>query len=248
MKKGQELTKCYSGLRFYHQNFPKKQVKSHSHSDAHLFIPIKGDIWLKVNEKKIKVSPGNMLFIDANIIHSFESSDLQGERIIVQFKSDFKPEEYLLLRSSSLLNEIIFYLILLENEQAASSGLKFFKTLLNELLEKNQYFDLSQVESRIKDERTTNAFRYMQENLDASLSEIADQVGTSGKTLTRLYLKELGKNPKEIQTILRISKAQNLLKTTRKSVTEVAYEVGYNSLSQFISNYRTHTGELPSHR
>lgn len=37
-----------------------------------------------------------------------------------------------------------------------------------------------------------------------------------------------------------------LLKTSGNSVTDVAYEVGYQSLSQFIATFRKITGRLPS--
>ena len=57
---------------------------------------------------------------------------------------------------------------------------------------------------------------------------------------------ELSLTPKQVQTALRINRAQTLLIRGDKNVTEVAFEVGFNSLSSFIKNYRQIIGHLPS--
>jgi AraC-like DNA-binding protein len=51
--------------------------------------------------------------------------------------------------------------------------------------------------------------------------------------------------PKQAITFHRIEKAKELLQKNQ-SVTDVAYEVGYSSLSQFITTFRSLTGKLPS--
>jgi AraC-like DNA-binding protein len=51
--------------------------------------------------------------------------------------------------------------------------------------------------------------------------------------------------PKQVVTFHRIEKAKELL-LQKQSVTDVAYEVGYASISQFISTFRSLTGKLPS--
>lgn len=40
--------------------------------------------------------------------------------------------------------------------------------------------------------------------------------------------------------------AKQMLELGRNSVTEVALEVGYSSLSQFITIFRKNTGQLPA--
>lgn len=59
-------------------------------------------------------------------------------------------------------------------------------------------------------------------------------------------LNELGLTPKQILISIRIEKAQELLEKSNMPVTDVAYEVGYSSLSQFIAAFRAQTGQLPS--
>jgi AraC-like DNA-binding protein len=55
-----------------------------------------------------------------------------------------------------------------------------------------------------------------------------------------------GMTPKQAVTLCRVREAQRLLKLGRATVTDVAFEVGYASVSQFITTFRRVTGRLPS--
>ena len=51
MKKGTEKIYLGAGFTVYLQNLPKKQLETHTHKEAHLFIPIEGH--LEVDNKAI---------------------------------------------------------------------------------------------------------------------------------------------------------------------------------------------------
>lgn len=243
MKKGHESKVVLKDMVIYHQNLPKKQLKLHSHPEAHLFIPIRGEIKISHDQRTINIPPGKMYFVAAHCKHSFESSHLQGERIILLLNSKYKENK--ILPANSLLKELLFY-ILVENDSISRTRSQVLvKSLLNELLEKVS-FDVSQLHSRAKDERVLKAIEIIDSKLDLSISEVASLVGSTTKTLTRLFSHDLNLTPKQVQTALRIDRAQTLLKRGEMNVTEVAYEVGFNSLSSFIKNYRLITGSLPS--
>jgi AraC-like DNA-binding protein len=59
-------------------------------------------------------------------------------------------------------------------------------------------------------------------------------------------LQEMGMTPKQFLIAARIEKAQELLLKPGSSVLNVALEVGYSSMSQFIAAFRSQTGQLPS--
>lgn len=239
MKKGQE---CKAGLKdviIYHQNLPKKQLKSHSHKEAHLFYPLKGDIWIN----DTKVPPGKMYYLKANEVHKFHSSEIQGERLIVQGNLPIKENG--IFPANNLIKELLFHILMDDTQESANTSLTLLKKLIKET-KSEPIFDITQLHSLAKDERVLKAIELMDENLHLSLSEISKQIGASTKTLTRLFNSELNLSPKQVQTALRIDKALRLQKTTNMSVTEITYEVGYNSLSAFIKAYKTTTGKLPS--
>ena len=52
--------------------------------------------------------------------------------------------------------------------------------------------------------------------------------------------------PKQVITLHRMERAKTLLSKRGQTVTDVAFEVGYSSVSQFITAFRKITGQLPS--
>ena len=52
--------------------------------------------------------------------------------------------------------------------------------------------------------------------------------------------------PVELMRQLRLKQARHLLTTTSRSISEIAYEVGFSSPAYFTKCYRTAFGETPS--
>jgi AraC-like DNA-binding protein len=246
LKKGQENKVIYSDLKIYHQNFPKKQLGLHSHNEAHLFIPLKGEIWLEFESERKRVIPGKMLFIPENTYHAFDSSEVQGERIVVMMKPLKIKIEETILPLNNLLKEILFHLLVSSDEVSSTSAKKFFFFHLKEILKKDKPAELSSLASKAKDERVSKALKIMEHNLELKISDVARQSAIAPKTLTRLFQLELNLSPKSVQSLFRVEKAKDLILAKKLSITEISYQVGFNSLSQFIASFRQYTGKLPS--
>lgn len=78
-----------------------------------------------------------------------------------------------------------------------------------------------------------------------TLDQIAKEVGCSPFYLSRTFSKETGQTIPQSLRQLRMEKAAELLKTGRFNVTEVALEVGYNSLSHFSQAFHQIHGCCP---
>ena len=89
---------------------------------------------------------------------------------------------------------------------------------------------------------------WMAENVaeEFRLEQLAVQAGLSKFHFTRLFKSAIGLSPSRYQLNLRIDAARRLLRETRKSVVEVALEVGYNNPSRFAQLFRRETGLTPS--
>jgi two-component system response regulator YesN len=80
------------------------------------------------------------------------------------------------------------------------------------------------------------AKKFIEEHLnDEKLSrdEIANCVGLTPSYLSVLYKKETGQHISEYINYARLEKAKELLATTSKNISEIAYEVGFSSQSYF---------------
>lgn len=81
---------------------------------------------------------------------------------------------------------------------------------------------------------------------DFNLARLADLAGLSKFHFHRLFKAAVGISPLHCHINLRINAAQRLLRETRKSVLDVALEVGYTNPSHFAQRFRRETGLSPS--
>ena len=79
-----------------------------------------------------------------------------------------------------------------------------------------------------------------------SLEQLATRAGLSKFHFRRLFKHATGVSPSRHQINLRINRARQLLRETKKSVIEVALDVGYTNPSHFAQVFRRETGLTPS--
>ena len=68
---------------------------------------------------------------------------------------------------------------------------------------------------------------------DLCLGKVADTIGVSGLRISSLIQKEFHCNFKQYLNNIRMSEATRLLKETDRQISDIAYNVGYNSLTHF---------------
>lgn len=79
-----------------------------------------------------------------------------------------------------------------------------------------------------------------------NLDKLAAQAGLSKFHFTRLFKTATGESPSRYHTNLRLDAARRLLRETKKSVVEVALDVGYANPSHFARLFRRQSGLSPS--
>jgi AraC-like DNA-binding protein len=92
--------------------------------------------------------------------------------------------------------------------------------------------------------------RHLDDNLgaDISLTEIAREVGMSGRHVHRLFLRHVGKSLHDYLLERRLEKARALLsqKSRKLQVKEIAFMCGFNSVAYFSNSFRKAYGVAPS--
>ena len=94
----------------------------------------------------------------------------------------------------------------------------------------------------------TQLRKIIQENLGDSefnVERIGDEIGLSRVQLYRKVKALTGHSPVEMLRKARLMRARHLLRTTEKSVSEVAYSVGFSTPSYFSKCYKDEFGESP---
>ncbi len=101
---------------------------------------------------------------------------------------------------------------------------------------------------RFTDFRVRRSLRFMQEHLctEVEMEGLARQVGLSRAHFFKLFKRQMGVTPNIYLNTLRSEQAIDDLLTTRKSVTDIAYDLGFSSQASFTRFFSSNVGISPS--
>jgi len=94
--------------------------------------------------------------------------------------------------------------------------------------------------NRSEEVRITQAFKYLNKNLTEAISQadVARSVRLSSPAFSRLFKKTTGKCFMQVVNELRIAEVCRLLSETSRTISEIAFGCGYESLSSFHCQFR----------
>ncbi len=107
-----------------------------------------------------------------------------------------------------------------------------------------------QFDKKLKDlhlETVSRGKKYLLDNFqtELNLADIAHNVNVSPFHFSRLFKHFTSYSPYRYLLELRLSHAVLLLRNTSRSVTEICFEAGFNSLAHFIATFTNHHGMSP---
>lgn len=96
--------------------------------------------------------------------------------------------------------------------------------------------------------RVQSANQYILENYHRpiSLQDVADAIGVSANWLSKTFKQGTGKNVSIYLSELRVEKASKLLRETTTNASDIAFQVGFNTVGHFNRTFRQITGQSPS--
>ncbi|MDJ1499508.1 GlxA family transcriptional regulator [Xanthocytophaga agilis] len=97
------------------------------------------------------------------------------------------------------------------------------------------------------DEMVIKAQEYIESKLHEKLSveELSSRFSVSRRNFDRRFIKATGNTPIEYLQRVKIESAKKAFETTRKTINEVMYEVGYSDVKAFREVFRKITGMSP---
>ncbi len=145
--------------------------------------------------------------------------------------------------TGSTRNDIINILESMTVKPALNNFFSLFKIL--EILSStdSNYNTLSTVKydnKKLYNDKTKHILDYLADNYlnSIGIAEVAELIGLSHSGLCNFFKAQTGVTFSNYLNKLRISKACELLLTTRKNVAEIAFEVGYENLAYFNRRFK----------
>ena len=102
-------------------------------------------------------------------------------------------------------------------------------------------------QKRHGDEVVKQAQAYIETNLDEKISieHLSSKFAVGRRNFDRRFIKATGNTPIEYAQRVKIESAKKALETSRKTINEVMYEVGYSDVKAFREVFRKITGMSP---
>jgi AraC-like DNA-binding protein len=226
----------------------------HFHSAREIILVKRGKMRAYINAEKYAVNGGEGCFADSFCTHGFR--DMEGDTEVYVFVINSKlfeeltadmdgiPPVQFKFSDFELLDKILGYYENADKEGVRSTVFKGIAAFLlsriadeNELVykkESTQRSDICDILAYICD--------HFKE--DISLQSLARTFGYSPQYFSSMFHKHMNVNLTEYINIARVNYARKLL-SSDKSIAEIAYESGFNSLNSFYRAYKKVYGTSP---
>jgi Transcriptional regulator containing an amidase domain and an AraC-type DNA-binding HTH domain len=229
----------------------EQRLPSHQHDKAQLLLVFGGIAYLQTEENDFYIPSNHYIWIPNNYPHNlmFNAQDLFIINIYFPKENgDSFYNEMGIYPVSKLLYEMLSFSETWHGDYYEGSWeYEFLRTLRNVLSKEN--LKKFSIQLPTTDDQRLNAVvdrlrSQLNENL--TLEATASQWGMSVRSLTRLFQAKLHITFIQYVKMLRIIRAMELIKGTSLNMTEIAYEIGYSSISAFSNNFHQLTNMRPT--
>lgn len=145
----------------------------------------------------------------------------------------------------SFLNLMIFLIEKYFDRQTAIYCSKVFQVEIDR--QSQSAFSIFSGQKQHGDDIVRQAQAYIESKLDEriSMEELSARFAVGRRNFDRRFIKATGNTPTEYSQRVKIESAKKAFETTRKTIHEVMYEVGYSDLKAFRELFRRLTGMSP---
>lgn len=237
-------------------------LEPHYHDSYELFIPLSGKITLMIGEEIMCVDPDCVVVTNSFVPHG-NFSKSEHERTVIYFDDAFL-DTYLTPNARQVFFSFLTKTVikptganfrrirelcqLMENEYRSSNHPDEIFLMLSELF---IILCISPAHTphhaNESDSMVGKILSYVLLNYKSitSIADLAAHFYVSQSYICRSFKKSTNLTLTQYINSLKIKEACDLLKNTDKSLTEICFDVGYNSYAHFCNNFSRITGTNP---
>lgn len=232
----------------------------HFHNTFEIYYLKEGEVQYFIEDAVYTLKEGDIVVIPPNTLHKTLYSQNSVRRRIVfyldmSFLRPFGELDFGFLKKVSVFRDSNLYRIqyifgeLLAEYQAANNEL-LIRALLCELfvmLDRKKEITDKVAASSVASKRLAEVISFINKNYnhEITLSDTAKQFFIHPTYLSRIFKDDTGLSFSDYLRKFRIKKSVELLYSTDKNITEVAFDVGFNSTNHFCKTFRAVMGLSP---
>ncbi|MEY4834123.1 MAG: hypothetical protein RI980_238 [Bacteroidota bacterium] len=245
-----------SSFYAFRYQVPFFQFKWHYHPEYELTYIVKGNGYRIVGNSYEHFNDGDLVLLGNHLPHTWSgklNDGIKSDAVVIQFSKEFIApflglNESLLIKD--MLNtsvrgirfepdaELVAKIIALTETNGVDKILKLI-SILDDLSKKQPILIASNsfhnVVSKKNEIRINKVCLYIQNNFHTkiSLKEVADLIYLTESNFCKFFKKATGKTYSDYLNELRINEACLLLVQTEKSINQISFECGFETLSYF---------------
>lgn len=252
----------YSVDEFYYnvaENVTGSASKTHYHNRVEIYYMKDGECNYFIGSHSYKVKTGDIILIPAGVIHKTNYLSTAHTRWLVNCSQEYVPSSVLknldalpnYYSDANITAEAERIMKLIGKEYSTESDYRTdaLRFLVGELLILLARSGKRENQNSTGSPFIENTVNYIQENYgqDITLGNMARACTVSPEHLSRTFKKETGFGFSEYLTLVRLQRAEYMLKNEPgKSVNEVAFSCGFNDSNYFSYKFKKEYGKAPS--
>lgn len=272
MKAILEDIKTNQGISSFHAfryQVPYFQFKWHYHPEFELTYIVKGNGYRIVGNSYEPFADGDLVLLGSNLPHTWSGKadgDVNSDAIVIQFSSEFissflEFNESILIKKmleSSLRGinfepdeQLVTKIIEITETNGVDRILKLISIL--DILSKKQIKLIApntfhNVVSKKSEVRINKVCLFIQNNFQNKiyLKEVADLIYLTESNFCKFFKKATGKTYSDYVNEIRINEASRLLIQSDKTISQISFECGFETLSYFNRVFLNKKGITPS--
>jgi len=237
-------------------------IESHSHPAYSFVIAFDCNAKIEIDGKILSLEHSKIYAFSPGVVHREIASKEFSRYVAIMIDKDFFESELKLydcnqmvlrcdgfVNSSDISNSLKDFMFEYEQKMPGyeklldAFGLKITHSIIREIC--NVKPRIEKVTSSMK---INKAIEYMHLNYSRKIKVemLADISAMSTSHFARIFKEETALSPVDYLTKVRLKKATKLLTIKEKSLTEIAFECGFNSSSYFSTCFQKHYLKSPS--
>lgn len=247
---------------------PETPLIYHYHDYIELLYSVNADGYIWCNEESIHFETGNLVIVNSNMPHVLKL-ERYSEYICIKFSPN------ILYADETSLFEYKYIMPFLHNNTHQKvfgdkdidyiNMKELFVNIMEEWNTKEpgyeliiranilrlwagifRYWNKNENNNITITDTIKTALLYIEEHFEnITEAEVAEYCHVSYNHFSFLFKNAIGKSFSEYINFLRINKAEKLLLSSEKSITDIALETGFSTSSYFISKFKAYKGLTP---